>query len=169
MGYVNDVSLTKFIQPFEIHKSAGTWTPDVTSGVISEARSAAAAAFNLFIPIPLIGSENVNQGAKLKSIDIWYKIATAAMAAAEEPVLSKMTLPADSVAMSGADITTTCDAAHDTEAERKAADTHKMTITPASEFYLEDAYAYFCKIAWEGAATSVFTLYGAQINCELRL
>jgi hypothetical protein len=78
MGYVNVTDITKFIPPSKILKTAGTWTPAISSNVISEARGAADEAVTLLIPVDLEGADVALQGAKLQSVDIWYKIATAA-------------------------------------------------------------------------------------------
>lgn len=169
MGYVNDVSLALFVSPFECGYSAGTWTPTLASDVCKNVRSAADVNFTLLIPIKLPASENVNQGARIKSIDIWYEVGTAALTAFTGPVLEKMTLSANDDNITGAAVTTTMDADHDTEAECLTTADHKMTITPATEFYLEDDYAYYISIVVDPAAGSVFTFYGAQINYELRL
>jgi hypothetical protein len=169
MGYVNDVSLVHFISPFRCGYSAGTWAADYDTEVIKNIRTAADAEFDVVIPIELPGSEAVNQGAKITSIDIWYTIATAAADNFTGPVMSKMTLAATGVAVSGAAVTVTMDTGHDSAAECKATGSHMMTVTPSAEFYLEDDYAYYIKFTVDAAATTVFSLIGAQINYELRL
>lgn len=169
MGYVHLTDICQFIPPSMIQKSAGTWTPTISSNVASDVRTAAEAAFDLIIPVSLFGSNLALQGAKLISVDVWYKIATAACSSFAAPVLNKVTLPADTVAVTGAAITTTQDTGHDTEAERLAVASHKMTITPSTPFFFEDDYAYILTISPEAALTTVFTLYGAQANFTLRL
>ena len=169
MGYVHLTDLCQFIPPSMIQKSAGTWTPTIGSNVASDVRTADENTFDLVIPIPLPASNLGLQGAKLASIDFWWKNATAALAGASAPVLNKVTLPATAVAVTGAAITTSLDTAHDTEAERITVASHKMVITVSTPFFLEDDYGYILTIAWSAAATSVFTLYGAQANFTLRL
>lgn len=169
MGYVHLTDICQFIPPSMIQKTAGTWTPTIASNVVSDVRTADEAGFALIIPIPLFGSNLALQCAKLITIDVWYKIATAACSSFAAPVLNKVTLAANGVAVSGAAITTTQDTGHDTEAERLAVASHKMTITPSTPFFLEDDYAYILTISPEAALTSVFTLFGAQANFTLRL
>ena len=89
------------------------------------------------------------------------------MAAVE---VKKQTLSANGTAVAGADYTAfTLDADHDTAAERKTVDSHKMTVTFTDQPFLEDDEVYWIVLTCEGAATSVFSLYGAQANFELRL
>ena len=78
MGYVNVTDISQFIPPAEILKTAGTWTPTIASNVVSDVRTAADAEFTLLVPLTLPGSLVGLQGAKIISIDVWYKIATAA-------------------------------------------------------------------------------------------
>ena len=169
MGYVNDVSLAHFVSPFRCGYSAGTWAADYDTEVIKNVRTAADAEFDIVIPIELPASEKVNQGARIKSIDIWYDVATAALDGFTGPVLAKMTLAANDDNITGSSVTITIDTAHDTEAECITTGDHKLTITPSAEFYLEDDYAYYLKFTVDAAAASVFSFFGAQINYELRL
>ncbi len=169
MGYVHLTDICQFIPPADILKSAGTWTPTYASNVSKDVRGTAEAAFALHIPIVLPGSNLGLQGAKLHSIDVWWKTATASLTSFAAPELNKIALPAHGVAVSGAELTTTLDADHDTEAERVDQDDHKMIVTLETPVFLEDDYAYILYMALEAAATTAFTLYGAQANFTLRL
>ena len=170
MGYVTLQNVNQFITPFQISKSAGTWAPTLAGHLVCDLRTAAASGYYLLIPITLPGSINNNQCAKLKSVDVWYKVGTAAMAGMATVTVKKQTLAADTVAVTGADYTDiTLDADHDTETKRKAVASHKMTVTFDNQPYLDNDEALFIVISCEGAATSVFTLLGAQANFELRM
>ena len=169
MGYVHLTDICQFIPPADILKNAGTWTPTYASNVSSDVRTAAEAGFALHIPIVLPGSNLGLQGAKLASIDVWWKVATAALTLFSAPVLNKITLAANAVAVSGAELTTTLDTGHDTEAERITVASHKMAVTLSTPVFLEDDYGYMLYLYMEAAAGSVFTLYGAQANFTLRL
>ena len=170
MGYVTLQNVNQFISPFQISKSAGTWTPTLAGHLVCDLRTAGAAGFYVLIPITLPGSINDNQCAKLKSVDVWYKIGKAAMAGMASVTVKKQTLAADTVAVTGADFTDiTLDADHDSEAKRKAVASHKMTVTFDNQPYLDNDEALFIVMSCEGAATSVFTLLGAQANFELRM
>lgn len=169
MGYVHDTHMSQFIPPAAITKSAGTWTPSVASNVVKEARAAADASFTLLIPIPIPSNASALKGAKLKSVDVWYKIATAAADDFATVTLNQIGLPGDGDAPAGAEVSVTLDAAHDTAAERKAVGDHTMTVTLASPAWLDDDDAYFLELVVDAAATTVFTLYGARANYELRV
>ena len=169
MGYVNVTDISQFIPPSAIQKTGGTWTPTISANVISDVRTAADAAFTLLIPLVLPGSEIGLQGAKIKSIDVWYKIATTAADDFATVALSKVTLAADGVVVAGAAVTVTIDAAHDTAAERLAIDDHKMTVTLASEVFIDEDYAYFLSCVIDAHLNTVFTLFGARVNYTLRL
>lgn len=170
MGYVNLQDICQFISPAEILKSAGTWTPTLALHLPYEAKTAGADSFYLMIPVKLPASNVGTQCAKLKSVDIWYKIATAAFTDIPQVAVKKQTLSADAVAVSAVDYTAfSLDAAHDTAAERKTLASHKMTVTFIDEPYLEDDEVYWIIITCEAAATSAFSLFGAQANFELRM
>jgi hypothetical protein len=169
MGYVTLKKVNQFIPPNQIVKSAGTWTPTVAGNLVVEMRTAAAGGFYLVIPITLFGSE-LSQGARVKSIDIWYKVGTAAMAGMASVTVKKLELNANAVNVGSAEYSAiTLDADHDTEAERKAVATHKMTVSFTGKPFLNNDEALQVVLSCEAAATSAFTLYGAQANFELRL
>jgi len=170
MGYVNLKDICQHIPPSAITKSAGTWTPTLSGNTYYEARTAEAAGFYLYLPIVLPASHNAKQCAKLISVDIWYKVGIAALAEFTAPTIKKLTLPATGVAAAGAAFTAfTVDAAHDTDAECKAVGDHKMTLTFTNSPYLEDDESLVIILTCEGAATSTFSLFGAQVNYELRM
>ena len=87
--------MSQFISPAKFEMSAGTWTVAESSNVISRARSAADAEVTVLIPIELPSNDSVEKGSKLKSIDVWYAIGTAAADDFDTVELEKMTLPAD--------------------------------------------------------------------------
>ena len=169
MGYVNVTDISQFVSPFQITKLLGTWTPTIAGNIISDVRTAAAADTTLMIPIPIPGSEVGLQGAKFKSIDVWYKIATA------DPtgftvVLNRVALSADGVAVAGANITAiTLDSNHDTAAKRYAQDDHKMTITLDDETFIQEGYAYWVSCVVSCHANTVLSLFGARVNYTLRI
>ena len=169
MGYVNVTDISQFIPPAEILKTAGTWTPTIASNVVSDVRTAADAEFTLLVPLTLPGSLVGLQGAKIISIDVWYKIATAAADDFATVAIHKVALNADTVAVAGTAPTVSIDAAHDTAAERKAVATHKMTVSLASEVFVDKNVAYWLSMVVDAHANTVFTLYGAQVNYTLRL
>ena len=168
MGYVHDTHFSMFIPPAAIGKSAGTWTPALSSNLASESRGAADASFTLNIPILIPSNDSALKGAKLKSVDVWYKIATGAADDFATVELNKVTLAATGTAPTGAEVTTTCDTGHDTAAERKATGDHTMTVTVTTPEWADDAAAYILSLIVDAAANTAFTLYGARANFELR-
>ncbi|MEA3326689.1 MAG: hypothetical protein U9R53_05195 [Chloroflexota bacterium] len=169
MGYVHLTDICQFISPFAISKSAGTWTPTVSSDAVSDLRTPADAAFDLLIPLVQPGSDVALQGARIRSIDVWYVISVAAADDFATVEIDKMTLAANTVACTGTNPPVTIDADHDTAAERKAAAAHKMTVTLDTPCFIEDDTAYFLHLNVDAAATTVFALVGAQVNYDLRL
>jgi hypothetical protein len=170
MGYVHDTNMSQFIAPSLFEHSAGTWTISEASNIMKSVRTAADAAFTTLIPI-LIPSNNIAlKGAKLKSIDVFYAIGTAAADDFATVELEKMTLNVDDTAVTGAAVTTTCDAGHDTAAERLAVDDdHCMTVSLSAPAWIDDGEAYFLKLVVDAAATTVFTFFGARANYTLRV
>lgn len=168
MGYVHDTHTSQFIPPATIAKSAGTWTSSVASNVIQEARGASDAVFTLIIPVPIPSNASALKGAKLKSIDVFYKIATVAADDFATVELEKVSLPATGVAVAGAAIATACDTGHDTAAKRKALGDHTLTVTLTSPAWIGSSEAYYLQLVIDAAATTVFTLFGARINYDFR-
>jgi hypothetical protein len=159
--------LSKFIPASAAQKSAGTWTPTLASNVLADVRSAADAAFTIYVPINLVEQGQAYRGgAKIESIDVFYKIATAAADDFATVELEKCTLPATGTAITGAAVTVTCDTGHDTAAERYAVASHTMTITPSADLYVEDDYYYVLTLVVDAAATTVFTLFGVRVNLD---
>ncbi len=165
---IDNTHMSLFVPPAMIGKSAGTWTASVSSNVPAEVRAQADASFILTIPVPLPQNANVRNGAKLKSIDVYYKIVTAADDVATVE-LEKITWPANGSIPTGAAVTCTIDTDNDSGAKRKAADEHSMTVTPSADLWLKNTDSYVLQIVVDAAATTDFYLYGARVNYELRI
>jgi hypothetical protein len=169
MGYTHITDICQFIPTSLIQKSSGTWTTIEAGNVAMESRTAADTSFELVIPLNLPGATSGLLGAKITSIDVWYKIGTAAADDFATVEVTKNTMPADGDAVTGAAVTCSLDVDHDTAAERLAVDEHKMTITITNPEFIEDDEFWYVHIEVDCAATTVFTLYGAQVNYTLRL
>ncbi len=168
MGYVTDLHASQFIAPNQFAFTLGTWTPTIASNVVSMVRAAAAAACTVLIPILIPGNASGFKGSRLKSIDVWYTIGTADLTDFATVELEKLTLPANAVAPTGAAVTTTCDAAHNTAALRKAQQNAMMTVTITTPEWVLDAAAYVLSLVLNCATTSVVTLYGALVHYDIR-
>ncbi len=169
MGYLTDLEMSKFIHPSDIQKTAGTWTPTLSSNVWADVRTANDSAFSLAIPVKLEGNAKEYRGCKLKSIDVFYAIGTTLADDFATVELEKMTLNATGTAPTGEAVTTTCDAAHDSAAERKATGAHKMTVTLSTPAFIDEDEVYTLTLTVDAASGTVFTLYGARANFELVL
>lgn len=170
MGYVNDTHMTHFLFPNDISKTVGTWTPALASSVLSDNRTAGAAAFTLLVPVKLPGNAAGLKGALLKSVDLFYSIATADATDFATVALNAADLPAaNGSAVSGAAVTVTLDTAHDTAAKRKAIGDHKMTVTLAEPVWIEAGQVYVLSCVVDAAASTVFKLFGARANYTLRV
>ena len=169
MGYLNDTDMSQFIPANDITKTAGTWTEGVTGNVYSAARTAGAATFELIIPVRIMANVQAAQGARLKSVDIWHKIATANLSNMSTVQMSKTTGRVHGSAVLGASVPVTLDSSHASSGNRSAQADHKMTISLNSPAWLLRDECYVVYITCSAAATTVFTLYGAQANYELRL
>jgi hypothetical protein len=169
MGYLNDTDMSQFIPANEITKTAGTWTETVAGNIYACARTAGAATFNLIIPVRVMSNVQAAQGIRLKSIDVFYKIATASLNGMATVALSKMTGKVHGSAVVGAGVTVSLDSSHGSSANRSSQADHKMTVTLASPMWVLRDELYVLYITCDAAATTAFTLYGAQANFELRL
>jgi hypothetical protein len=170
MGYVTDTAMSKFIFPNEFAFSAGTWTPTITSDVFNMTRTQADASVTVIVPVKLPSNSVALKGSYLKSIDIFYKIHTAAADDFATVDLNKMTLGADDTAITGAAVTTTLDTGHDLAAERLAVDNdHVMTITVTTPVWIDDGDAFFVEMIIDCAATTDLIFFGARANYTLRV
>jgi hypothetical protein len=169
MGTVHDTHMTQFIPPACIAKSAGTWTPGINSNVLADVRGAGAGACILLIPVLLPSNGLAMKGALLQSLDVFFKIATAAASDFATVELEKASLKADGQAVSGAAVTCSLDSGNDTAAKRKAIGDHTLTVTLAAPAWIDDQEAYTLQCAVDCAATTVFTLLGARANYTLRV
>lgn len=168
MGYVHDEHMAQFIHPGDFEMSAGTWAVTESSNVVSNDRSAADAAVTVLVPIRMPSNASALKGAKLTSIDVGYLIGTAAADDFATVELEKVTVGADNVAAAGEAVTVTLDTAHDTAAERLAADDHTMTVSISSPEFLDDGDCYWLKMVIDCAATTVLKFYGAIAHFTLR-
>ena len=170
MGYTNDVHMARFIPANQIAFSAGTWTPTVTSDVLTMVRSAADASFTAMIPININSNSIPLKGSKLVSIDVWYSIGTAAADDFATAALNKVVLAADDTAPTAAEVATALDTGHDSAAERKAQDDdHCMTFTLDTPAWIDDGDFYWVELIVDCAAGTVFTFFGARANFTLRV
>lgn len=163
---MRNTHMSQFIPPSAIQKSAGTWTPTLATDLVSDNRTAADTAFNLFVPIPIPSNSEYRKGSKLLSVELYYSVGTAALDGFATVALKKLTLPATGTAVTGTDVAVTIDTGHDTAAERLATGEHTMTVTLDTPAYIDDGEGYVLYCACDAAATSVFKLFGAVANFE---
>ena len=168
-GYVRDTAIYVWVPFTRFAHSAGTWTTTLASNVWFTRRTAADAAATTYIPLGgLLQSANRQQGSYIKSVDIHFRVVTAALDALEAH-LYRATLAADGSLLTVAEITTTYDTGHDTAAERIDVDEHKMTLTPSSPEWADDGYYYFVEVVTDGSAAGVLDFFGARVALTLSL
>ena len=169
MGYIHDTAMSRFISPFECAYTAGTWTPTIGTNMIENVRTAADASCTILIPILLPSNDEAMKGAYLKSIDIWYSIATAAADAVAALAVDVITLGVDGTACAGATVPVTKDTGHDTGAERLDIEDHTMTTTITTPVWVDDGEHFVGSLIVDAAATTVFSFIGARANYTLRV
>ena len=135
MGYTHLTDISIPISPLAYIKSAGTWTPTFDSNIVYDTRTAAAASFKLFIPVPLLGSSTLTQGSKLVKIDYNYSITTAACTAFTVKLVKQKLNPTGGFTSSL--VPTTLDSNHDTAAKCYAADDHHLTCFVTTPVFLQ--------------------------------
>lgn len=174
MGYVHDTGFSQFVPPNLMGYSAGTWTFAVASNVWSYDRTAGDASFTIYIPIVAPSNSVAQKGAYLQSVEFMYAIsAAAADDVTALPKLYKDTLKATAASGSGtlntsAEATTTLDTGHDTAAELKAADEHRVKLTLSTPAWIDNDEAYHVEMTVDAAAATVFKFFGAIVNYTLR-
>jgi hypothetical protein len=174
-GYVHDTAMSQFIPPNAMSASAGTWTMAVASNVWSNNRTANDSSFTLYIPIPVPSNSAAQKGAYLKSVEFMYSIGTAdADDITTLPKLYKDTLQATAASGSGtlnaaAEVTSTLDTGHDTAAELKVQDEHRVKVTVTTPAWIDNDEAYHVEMVVDAAAGTVFKFFGAIANYTLRV
>lgn len=167
-GYVHDTHMSQFL-PFSLFShSAGTWTATVASNVWYARRSAADAAATTRIPVLLPSNSSGNKGAYLTSVDLFYRVGTAALDALQAD-LYKMTVGADGALQTVAAVTTTYDSGHDSAAERIDVDEHSLTLSLTTPVWVDNDEELFVEVVADNAATSLLDYFGARANFTLRL
>ena len=175
MGYVHDTAMAQFIPPNQFMFSAGTWTQTVASNVWSMDRSAADAAFTVYVPVLIPSNSVALKGAKLLSIEVMYSIGTGACDDVTSFKLFKGTFQATAASGSGtlntaAEVTAVSwDAGHDTAAERKAVDEHRAVCTLTTTVFIDNDEGYHLELIFDAAANSVVKMFGAIVNYTLRV
>jgi hypothetical protein len=170
MGYVNISQLSQFIPPSDFVKvGTGTWTENIVDFVLCQQRAALAADIQVYVPISLMSSPIKTQGAKILTMDLWFKVAGAEVDFLA-PACMKTTL-----APNGSPVTAVVyndiviDDAHASPFNAGTIGDHKMTLTfTAPPFFLEDTI-YSFGFAINGTNTAVITLFGAQVSFKLRI
>jgi hypothetical protein len=169
MGYVDNKSLQMFIPSSQfICDLASTWSysgAGDTPGLYHEATG----TLPIYIPVVLPQGEAFNKGAKVKSIDVYYKVDTAALTSMAAPVTHVVTLPANGSDLSAAAVDNTLDTGHDAAAERITVASHTLTITLDTPIRLGDDQYLLVELSFVGSASSELFVLGAKVNYELRL
>jgi hypothetical protein len=152
----------------EIGRTAGTWVDSAAGGVVKAERAAGAGAFGLVTALSILANANPYRGTKVKSIDVFYKVATAALTGFATVEVGKMALPV-SGAVTGAVVGVTLDSGHDTSAKRAAVGDHVMTVTINAPEWTHETDGLYLSLGMDPAATSVVTVFGVRVNYDLRL
>ena len=168
MGYVNDTAMSQNTPLKMIDTTVGTFTMTVASHIWTLNKTAAADTSVLKIPILLPGNSAALKGAYLKSIDIWYNIATLA-GTDVGAALYVATLPAQAGTLTTALQTTTYDANHQTAGNRAAIAQHQMTVTLSTPIWIPAGADVLVELTVTATATEVFNLQAARANYTLRL
>jgi hypothetical protein len=172
MGYVHDVAMSRWFSPKDCMRSAGTWAEAEVVGIADVwclIRTAAAAAFNLAIPIRLWQNSADGKGCKLVSVDVGWICGTADPTTLTASIF-KVTKQADgAVLAAGTAVTFTYDAEHLTNAARVDQDEHWMTLTITTPEWMDDDVQWHVEIYCDAALTSALQYLGARANYTLRL
>lgn len=167
MGYTHDTEFAQFIAPHQIIKTAGSWTDTLNASVIRSERAQAAAGFSLFVPLLVPSNGAPLRGARLKSVEVHYRISGIA-AAAFAVELERMTINAAGV-VNGAVVAISLDAAHATDVQRRSVGDHRMLASLDVPAWVDDDDAYWLVCTLNAAASTVFGLSGAVVHYDFRV
>ena len=170
MGYVNDTHMSQFIPPFEIAKTAGTWTPTIAANLISDVRTAAGAAFTLIVPLKVPSNASGLKGSYLKSVDLYWLNAGADLTSIATVAIDKVTLPTaqTGTAAAGTTVAVTVTSGNETSAKRVTQATHHMIVTLDTPVWIDDDEAFYLSMVCVDGGGTTFSLYGARANFTLR-
>jgi hypothetical protein len=167
MGYTHDTEFAQFIAPNQIIRTAGAWTDMLVANVVRSDRATGVGNFTLFVPVLVPSNAGPLKGARLKSIELHYKIATAAGTAFSVEV-EKVSINAAGV-VSGVAVPVTMDAGHTTDGQRRAAGDHRMVASLNEPAWVDNDEVYWLSAAVSAAATTAFSLFGALANFDWRV
>ena len=169
MGFTDDVSMHKYISISQfIYDITSDWSYSETDGIPSIKHIGTENVY-IFIPINLLCSPNMNQGAKIKKIDIYYKIAIATLTGMSEPKINKNKLPEHGLDITNENLNVTFDENNNDASKRRAIGSHKLTMTLDTPYYVKDDEKIEINFNFTGGATTETFIYGAQVEFELRL
>jgi hypothetical protein len=174
-GYVHDTASSQFISPGAALHTVGTWTPTVGNVALTYmSRRTGAAATNQLVYL-LTPPQNAAafKGSYLKSVDVWYELATAALTTLT-PVVDLATLPPTAAATGtvfSAPVSqpVTFDASHNTNALRAAIGKHHMVVNITTPWWLGPNDLAYLDITIVDPGTAVYDDYGVRANFTLRI
>ena len=170
MGYLHDVSLSRFISPFECGYNGGAWTPTIAANMISNVRTAADSVFTILIPILLPSNGIASRGAYLESIDAYYVIATDVLTIVDRLDIDKITLGVDGAACAGEQVPVSMDSGHTSNNARRDVEDHTMTATLTTPVWVDSSECFVGSIYCNaGILGPVFSFIGARANYTLRI
>jgi hypothetical protein len=153
------------------HYVTGTWTDaaGAIAGTIAKSKGAADQVGTVTVPIVPLQNSSVLKGSLVKSIECYWEVLTAALDALSATI-NLARLPATGAAFAAVTAQTfTYDGDHDSAAERLTLDQHKMILTLSTPIWLDDDDLLLCALAFDAAATSAITFFGAKVNLTVRL
>jgi len=170
MGYVHDTQSAVVIPPCDMQFNGGTWSDQVSANQWSRDKTAAGDTTTVRIPISgLVQNSAGLKGSLVKSIEVWYEVATLAMTSVGASAY-KLTVPADTAAPGASTQPAFAyDTNHNVAGNRAAVAKHKMTLTISTPLWLDDDDVLFVELALVAQATSVFKMKEARVNFTFRL
>ena len=158
MGYVKVSKINQFLPPALFGKAGGTWTLGVSSNVVAETRSTDS---SLRVPAHPGANQQPSAGRRIRDrITRLPKLLRTIFA----PVLHK-TAPPGKRGASGE--RSAPPDGHDSL--MSAVGTHSMTISLESPCWLGEDECLWLQLSVDAAASTSFSLYGAQVNYDLNL
>lgn len=174
-GYVHDTAMSQFMTPGCALHTIGTWTDTVgnVAQTYMKRRTGAAATNQLVYPVMVPQNSVGLKGAYLKSVDIWWELATAALTSLT-PVINLATLPPGAAATGTpfsavVAVPFSYDAFHNTAPLRLAIGKHHMTLTITTPWWLGPNDLVYVDTAIVDPGTAVYDDYGLRANFTLRI
>lgn len=163
--------LTRFYSDRELGLSpssatTGVWASQLSSGITSLHKAAAATTSVVNLPIPKSGGGQYNEDKLVSVIKVFYKVATADLTSSPTAVLEKITAPTGTGIVAKTDVaqTVTFGGVEAVDGKTSTSGDHILIVTVTAPAQLANTDSLVLEVTMGEAATSVLDIFGIQVT-----